>query len=573
MTTRMPIAVTDPVLVKSKWDTAANENIGLTPSGVSRGSTKKAWWLCPEGHSWFAVISSVVRGHGCSYCSGKKVLPGFNDLMTTDPDVVDHYWDYAVNSGQGILPTMYTKGSGKVANWKCPDCGYTWDSRIIDVVRGYRCSPCGNAKIVPGINDIFTKRPDLLPKYRNDLCPEADVTKIGTGNSSDLLWWDCEEGHPYQQTAADICRGVGCGVCRGLQVHVGFNDFATRYPKEASRWNYILNGDLKPEDVSYGAGIYAWFTCDNGHDTYKYLPDTYRFGCRSCSSGTSKPEAEVREYIQGLIPTEEVIPNDRSIVSPKEIDIYIPSRSLAVEFNGVFTHSDYYKSREGVDARKAKSIRERGVKFHAVWEDDWRDRQEIVKSQLRRKLGIQDGKVFARKRIIREVGTDEARLFLDRYHIQGFPGSSRYVALVDTENIVDSLAAFTFYRSGEVVLDRYASRITVLGGLPKIVSYLEKTYVYDHLVTFADLQESDGDLYRTTGWDLDQELPPDYKYLVGGRYREDKRKYRVENFRNNPTLKYEEGATEAQLAAMNKLTRVYDYGKLRFVKPHPGKDN
>lgn len=566
-----PITATHPNLVASLWDYARNAEYGVDPDKVSRGSSKKAWWRCEKGHSWLAATSSVVSGSKCTYCAGKAVLIGFNDLLTLEPEIVENLWDYGRNSLVDVHPTDVTRSSGAKVGWMCSDCGYTWVSRVVDVVRGYRCSVCGNTKIVPGINDIFSKRPDLRCKWRYDL-NTVDPATLGTGNGSVMAWWDCSAGHPYKATSSDVSKGVGCGVCRGFQVHPGYNDLATKYPEAASRWNIELNGGSLPSDVSYGAGKYAWFTCDKGHDTYTYIPDSYRFGCGKCVSRVSEPENQVADYISTVLPGVPIIRNTRAIISPKEIDIYIPDKNLAIEFNGVFTHSDYYTPREGVDGTKAKMVRELGIDFMAVWEDDWRDRRHIVEGQISHKLGLQTDKVFARKCRVTDITIDEARDILENNHIQGFVGGSWYLGLVQDDGVLVGAAVFTSKSSGEVELNRYATTKSVVGGMSKVISYVERTRMYDHLVTFADYQVSSGELYAKTGWEEDKEISPDYKYVLGGKYRENKRKFRVSRFRTDPTLRFEEGKTEKELAEMNGLHRVYDYGKMRFVKPHPGKD-
>ena len=68
-----------------EWD--ESRNFPLTPDTVSYGSKKKVWWTCENGHSWQTTVHVRSEGSGCPYCTGRKVLPGFNDLDTLYPDV------------------------------------------------------------------------------------------------------------------------------------------------------------------------------------------------------------------------------------------------------------------------------------------------------------------------------------------------------------------------------------------------------------------------------------------------------------------------------------------------------
>ena len=76
---------------------------------------------------------------------------------------------------------------------------------------------------------------------------------------------------------------------------------------------------------------------------------------------------------------------------------------------------------------------------------------------------------------------------------------------------------------------------------------------------------SDGGLYDALGFTADKELPPDYKYVVDGK-RVHKFSYRRKRFRADPDLRYEEGLSERELAYLNGLGRVWDCGKIRYVK-------
>ena len=92
----------------SEWDWDKNSEIGLNPNTLTEGSNKKAWWICEQKHSWYAVIVSRVKGHGCSYCSNQKVLKGYNDLETVLP-VLSKEWNHhssSIRHYYGIHPQV-----------------------------------------------------------------------------------------------------------------------------------------------------------------------------------------------------------------------------------------------------------------------------------------------------------------------------------------------------------------------------------------------------------------------------------------------------------------------------------
>jgi len=111
--------------------TLANEwlyekNNGLTPMDVLPNSDKIVWWICSRGHKWETMVKNRTRGSGCPYCSGRKVLIGFNDLKTTNPDLALE-WNHERNGN--ITSEDLTENSHKVVWWKCQE-GHEWQARV-----------------------------------------------------------------------------------------------------------------------------------------------------------------------------------------------------------------------------------------------------------------------------------------------------------------------------------------------------------------------------------------------------------------------------------------------------------
>lgn len=148
---RRPIeGVTDlltlqPDIAKA-WD--YEKNRGLAPNQFSQFSNKKVWWKCEKGHEWQATIASLTSGRWCPYCSGKKVLSGFNDLESLRPDLILE-WNYDKN--QDFLPSQVTEHSGKKAWWRCSK-GHEWFSVIDSRAKGHGCPKCSRKKVHKKLN-------------------------------------------------------------------------------------------------------------------------------------------------------------------------------------------------------------------------------------------------------------------------------------------------------------------------------------------------------------------------------------------------------------------------------------
>ena len=131
----------NPTLAK-EWNYEKNGE--LTPNDIIATSNKKVWWKCVKGHEWEASIFKRNAGTGCPYCSNRKVLKGFNDLATKNPELLKE-WDYCKN--KEIRPEDVVYGSYKKVWWKCSKCGHEWQTLIATrTIQGCNCPICSRKK-------------------------------------------------------------------------------------------------------------------------------------------------------------------------------------------------------------------------------------------------------------------------------------------------------------------------------------------------------------------------------------------------------------------------------------------
>lgn len=102
------------------------KNGDLAPSTITIGSERKIWWKCDKGHEWEASPTNLSRGPRCPYCNNKKILEGYNDLATINPELAKE-WNYEKNGD--LKPSMVGAKSGKKVWWKC-DKGHEWETGI-----------------------------------------------------------------------------------------------------------------------------------------------------------------------------------------------------------------------------------------------------------------------------------------------------------------------------------------------------------------------------------------------------------------------------------------------------------
>lgn len=546
-----------------------SETAGHGPDQVCAQLSTPVPWECHHGHTWQASPRRrVADGNGCPYCSGNKVWPGFNDLATTHPELAAEFDTDATGFG----PDEITAGSSRKVSWKCHH-DHSWSARLSERTRRNPtgCPYCSGRQVVPGETDLATTHPSVASWWdqgKNTLTPSEVAPK-----SNKKAWWVCPEGHSFSDQIAHMTVLGLCPYCIGRRILVGFNDLATTHPELAEQWDAEANGDLTAEQVSGGSKRRIHWICprDSSH-RWVATPNTRTGrgdGCPECwASGRSGAESELAEFIEGIIPAgAEMIRNSRDLIKPFELDVYLPEFNLAIEFNGVWWHSEAYVGRDR-HYEKWRRCSEAGVQLLTVWEDDWRDKRPVVESMLTHKLGLSDApRVGARECSVVNVTAAQAREFLNARHIQGagHPGSIR-IALAHPEHGLVAVSAWR--RDGETAyLDRYATSARVSGGMGRLLAAgrrWAREAGLSKIVTFADHSVSDGGLYERLGFAAEAEIPPDYCYVVNAT-RQHKFGYRLARFRSDPTLEYQEGLSERELAELNQIPRLWDSGKTRWA--------
>ncbi len=241
----------------------AKEADDWDPKTVTPFSNKKLSWKCKLGHRWVALVSDRSLGTGCPICVGQKILVGFNDLLTTNPDVAKQAfgWD----------PTTVTKNSNKVKKWRC-EHKHIWSCSVAARNHG-GCPFCSGRRLAVGFNDLATTNPDLAAEADG-----WDPTTVTAGIQQKRKW-KCKQGHTWSAVIGSRNTGVGCPVCSNKTVQTGFNDLATTHPElaaQADGWD--------PTTVSFGSSEKKDWMCAHGHRWKTTLADrSSGKGCPTCA--------------------------------------------------------------------------------------------------------------------------------------------------------------------------------------------------------------------------------------------------------------------------------------------------
>jgi hypothetical protein len=550
------LAFKAPHLV-AEWSPKNTES----PSQFLSQSHKKVWWVCSAGHEYEAAISNRFRGSGCPYCSGAKATAGVNDLTTLRPDLASQW--HPTKNGD-LTPADFTLGSAVKVWWKCVR-DHVWKGDIKDrVTRGYGCPYCSNRRVLVGYNDLATTHPALANQWHPTKNKEFTPQMV-TAGSDQPVWWLCEKNHEWQAAISLRSSKNGCPTCANKKVLVGYNDFETHHPEIAKTWHPTKNGDLKPNQFTIGSSKKVWWQCEKNHEWQATISDRRYYGCQMCYSQSfvSQPEKDLKAYLEGLGLTVET--TVKRIIG-QELDLYIPDKNIAIEYNGLYWHTEEQGKDKNYHYNKWVACKEKGIQLIQIWEDDWKRNPELVKNMLAHKLGVAPKeKVYARKTLSTVITKAEADAFLTTNHIQGAVDGSIRVGLKQDGTLVAVMILKTEPgQENTLNLLRFATSKAVVGGFTKLLKYVRELHPKTKtIITFSDNTVSDGGLYENNGFTATKQLPPDYMYVVRG-VRQHKFGYRLKRFRNDPELQYVDGLTERELATLNRLPRIWDAGKTKW---------
>ena len=287
--------------------------------------------------------------------------------------------------------------------------------------------------------------------------------------------------------------------------------------------------------------------------------------CNPILSGKSNMELELLYFITNNY-NGNVLTNTKNIIT-KELDIYLPELNLAFEFNGLYWHSELYKEKN-YHLSKTKECLDKNIQLIHVWEDDWVNKQDIVKSIILNKLG-KSKKVFARKCEVRLSNNKEVREFLTKNHIQGFLGSRVKIGLYYNDELV-SLMTFGSLRkslghksvNNNYELLRFCNKLntTVIGGASKLFKHFLHNNVVNEVISYSDNSRGVGNLYNKLGFNLLGDTVINYYWII-----DNIRRHRF-NYRKDKLVKEGHDISKTEVEIMNSLGsyRIFDCGNKKW---------
>ncbi len=440
----------------------------------------------------------------------------------------------------------------------CPEHGEFWQtpSNHVNGSRPRGCPVCGIAET--NRKNTYTLD-DFIRKAKAVHGDKYDYSKAEYKGSLSKICIICPEHGEFWQVPSSHLFGCGCPYCSG-----NAKDDSRTFAEKAMA---VHHGKYDYSSVDYvNSQTLVKITCPI-HGEFSQLPNNHlskKYGCPKCSRIISRKEEELYEFVCATAGKENVIQHTRDVISPLELDIYIPSSSIAVEFDGLRWHSEEFEPSPSYHLNKTKMCEEKGIRLLHVFEDEWDFKKDVIKNILRTCVGVNDT-IYARKCEVREISPSDAKEFINVNHIQNYVPSKINIGLFNEDSLV-SVMCFGGLRKnlgqsskeGSYEMLRYATMLgcTVIGGASKLFKYFKDRYNPEFVKTYADKRLFSGKVYESLGFVLEHTSQPNYFYVIGN-HRENRFKYRKDRLVSEG---FDKDKTEHQIMLGRGIFRIYDCG-------------
>lgn len=478
-----------------------------------------------------------------------------NKLSLQNRDLVTEreHFVAAMNSKYGVDNAMKIPGVlDKIKETNLDKHGKEWYTQTEEYKNRVRAT----SQINYGA-DHFLSNPDVIEK-RKSTC----VDRYGTDNVSKLP----EVQNKIQATLQDTY-----GVINISQTHIA--DLAAWQSFQADPRRYIKSNfnhlpTLVELSAYFGVCLTSIYNCVNLADNSDIIA--------RCSS---KMEAELIEFIHTISPSTYIEKHNRSIITPYELDIYIPELKIAFECNPTTTHNSSICDPWGGDPKssnyhqlKSKMCECAGVRLIHIFGYEWTHKQAIIKSIISNLLQANSTKIHARKCNVVEISDPDCRMFLDANHRQGYSSSSIRLGLTYTDELV-SVMTFSKPRmsisksdnsSAEYELVRFCNKLntSVVGGASKLFKCFLRKYSPSAVISYSDFARTCGKLYQTLGFEYQRLSEPGYVWVDTrtdiGYNRMNSQKQNICKFLKDNNIDLNQ--TENDIMISHGYVKVYDSG-------------
>ena len=526
-------------------------------------SKDKAKIICSEHGVFECRVDMFLRCYNCYKCSCNLRTKSTEQFIQEAQKIHDLKYDYS--------KVKYINSTEKV-KIICSEHGEFEQTPNLHL-RGSGCPICGRIQLS---NTQAWTQEQFIQEAQKIHGSKYNYSKVKYINMNTLVKIICSEHGKFEILPQVHLKGSGCPYCSGHKLNKEI--FIQKAQKihglkyDYSKVNYVNNfTNVK-------------IICSE-HGEFEQLPHNHLSGkgCPKCSfiNGSSKSEKELLEFIKQLLPDKKIIENYRD--NNFEIDIYIPELNIGIEYNGLYWHSEEFKS-NNYHLDKTNYFENKNIQIIHIFENEWILQQKIIKSRLTQILGCTKYKIGARKCYIKQVSNKETKIFLQNNHLQGYINSSINYGLywkspVNNKEYLVSLMTFgplrknlgSINQEGYYELYRFvnACNFTIVGGASKLFKHFIKQHNPQEIISYANRRFTTmvkNSVYTNIGMEFDSFTNPNYFYIEGLKLH-NRFSFRKDILVNKYGCKHEMTEKEFMRTIM-KMPRIYDCGNIKYVWKH-----
>lgn len=281
---------------------------------------------------------------------------------------------------------------------------------------------------------------------------------------------------------------------------------------------------------------------------------------------TTAMERTIQEYFQNKNISIEL--HNRTILKPKEIDIYFPDFKLGIEINGLYWHSDEFKDSK-YHLEKLEKAHQAGIDLWQFSNWEMIEHWELIISKIEHKLGMSE-KIHARKLQIGLISDKAKSKFLMHNHIQGNCPSKINIGLFNSTELImiGTFGRSRFNKKANWELLRMASlqHTAVIGGASKIMKHFNINYMLSNetLISYCHRRFSSGSIYQKLGFTHSHSTVPGYSYVKNGKHAGSRNQWQ-KHMLANKLEKFNHALSEGENMKLNGFHKIWDCGQSVFV--------
>ena len=231
-------------------------------------------------------------------------------------------------------------------------------------------------------------------------------------------------------------------------------------------------------------------------------------------SNKSFPEQEIRNYISN---SQIVKCNVKNILPKREIDIYIPSLNIGIEFNGNYWHSERNKT-QSYHQEKSKLAEDKGIFLYHIFEYEWFNKKTQILTQLNNLLDINNEKIYAKHSDIKAISNNSKNKFLQENHILGKDLSLIKLGLFYNNELIGVMTFSKFKMNNyKWKLSRYCSKYgyNIIDGAITLLNYFITIYKPNSIIAYSDIAKDKNEFFENLGFKLYNITTPKYIWVNG----------------------------------------------------------